>query len=906
MEQLAEQIANPQLDGVATDVIGTMFDFLPPAGIIPADALDLSGAQAQNRFFPPHFGVDAVPIPVDQLDVAFESAAALDAYDTRFSDDVRMLVPVPAHLYEPRLLQQEFIDPIFAETILAFKDRRNELLGAAAVRAIYAAYVTAVDGKAPDFPNDATSDDEAPAAPPFEPAEQEYDTNVDAAGNLRIPAFDQLHADLLKLVNKPHVDAEAEDGPNLERDGLKTYIARLKQAADTADDNIDIGFLRVQSDIYRMRQLVMGKDIAAKLVTSPALSSIITDEMSSYTTREALRDYLNTAKDAPVQVERDIPLAAAAAFTPNIEFIQPLESTATFSLLNLAQESKFTPIVDFGVIKEVPPAAIEDQSPIVGSIPNLRDTTIGQRIQVSGAVDAKDNTRATQYEIVNNLGQNAIFADLEVPVVVGYEGSRVNYENIAVQELAGNPGRLFDVNQPGEDEVAYFNAGIDVIDVSVAALRAAEARIKRFRDAVALAEATLKRFQSTLTQVNGRLSVLGDELAEARHDVSVAEALRDEEQSRLDAINARRRQILRDEVKFLAYIRPRTTETLIATPLRAVDPGYTPAAVPACLRAAEVVPPELRAMTDLFRDVPIRWLVQMPKLLDRLDRVELLQEVMVTGIARAQTPTRSRAVLFQNSSFSGNLGQAIARTYTAQQQTTTLIRNNLAQFDPLILRGRTWKQLRDLLTENASLDDLVEAGHGKSDVAQQALAELDDMAQVAACLYARFGDVRPVLRLRWAETLSQYDEPVNLRNLSNLERFGEVDILERRQMQQLVDWLHNAVDSAAPQAVAMINDLIRVCLLLASHAPVNQLINARVAAPAPVLPGKSLTLNVDLSRVKIGMNVLIYDKIETNKVVAQAVIDDLSERTAAARAVSAVPTSWSIRTPPSSSPRPRP
>ncbi len=192
-----------------------------------------------------------------------------------------------------------------------------------------------------------------------------------------------------------------------------------------------------------------------------------------------------------------------------------------------------------------------------------------------------------------------------------------------------------------------------------------------------------------------------------------------------------------------------------------------------------------------------------------------------------------------------------------------------------------------MAADTASLDDLVDAGHGKSDVAQRALAELDDMAQVAACLYARFAEVRPVLRLRWAETLSQYDEPVNLRSLTSLQGWGEIEVLERRQMQQLVDWLHNAVDGRAPQAVAMINDLIRVCLLLASHAPVNQLITARIAQPSPVLPGKPLTLNVDLGRVKIGMNVLIYDKEERTKVVAQAVIDDMSDRVATARVIDA-------------------
>jgi hypothetical protein len=378
--------------------------------------------------------------------------------------------------------------------------------------------------------------------------------------------------------------------------------------------------------------------------------------------------------------------------------------------------------------------------------------------------------------------------------------------------------------------------------------------------------------------------------------VSVAEALRDEEQGRLDGINSRRQQVLRDEVKFLAYMRPRTTETLISTPQRAIDPGFTPAAVPECLREDQVVPAELRAMVDLFRDVPIRWLVQMPKLLDRLDRVELLQELMVTGISRAKSPARSRGVLFQNSSFSGSVGEAIARTYVAQQQTAITARAVMAEFDPVRLAGRSWKQLRDVVSETASLDDMVDAGHGKSDVAQRALAELDDMAQVAACLYARFAGVQPVLRLRWAETMSQYDAPVNLRSLTSLPGWGDVEVLERRQMQQLVDWLHNAIDAGVPQAVAMVNDLIRVCLLLASHAPVNQIISARVAQPAPVVPGKSLTLNVDLARVKIGMNVLIYDAIDKNKVVAQAVIDDLTDRVAAARVVSAVRTDLTVDT----------
>lgn len=882
LEQLAEQVADPTLDGVETARIGSMFQFLPPAGILPADALDVT--TAQNHFFPAHFGVDAVPIPLEQLDVAFEASAALEPFDTRFTDYVRLLVPVPTHLYEPRLLQQEVIDPLFAETIDRFKTRRDDLRGRRdVVRTIHTAYVTAIQGKAPAYPADPTAGDETATSTPFEPPELEYNTQVTDAGGREIPAYTQLHNDLVARLGATHVDGEGETGLNLNELGLKRYIDRLKQAADAADDNIDLGFLRVQTDIYRVRQLIMGKETAAKLVTSPALAAIIAEEQSSYATREALDGYLKKARDIAVDGnERNISLTNR--FSPTLELSQPLDRSNTFTLLNLANENiNLAPTFEFIAPKELPPQMIEEQAPVVGAIPNLRDTTIGQRLERSAAVDAKDNTRSTQFEIVNTLGTSPLFEGLEVPVVAQYEGSRVVYENRSIQDLRADPEILFEVNPPGEDEGSYFNAGIDVIDVSVAALRAAEARIKRFREAIALVEGVLQSFQRTLQQITLRLRVLDDDLAEARHDVSVAEALRDEEAARLAEINQRRRQILRDEVKFLAYHRPRSTATLTATPLRALDPGLTPLAVPACLRSVQRIPSELRAMVDLFRDVPIRWLVQMPKLLNRLDRVELLQEVIATGITRAKTPARSRAALFQNSHLGSALGQAIAHTYTAQAQTAAVARLALAEFNPQVLRGQSWKQLRDLTADNASLDDLVEAGHGQSDVAQRALRELNDMAQVAACLYARFGEVRPFLRLRWAETLSQYDEAVNLRNLTNLENWDQVEILERRQMQQLVDWLHNAVEANVPQAVAMINDLIRVCLLLASHAPVNQLLTATVAQPTPLLPGKTVTLNVDLTQVKIGMNVLFYDREDKSKVVAQAVIDDLTSQVAAAR-----------------------
>ena len=92
----------------------------------------------------------------------------------------------------------------------------------------------------------------------------------------------------------------------------------------------------------------------------------------------------------------------------------------------------------------------------------------------------------------------------------------------------------------------------------------------------------------------------------------------------------------------------------------------------------------------------------------------------------------------------------------------------------------------------------------------------------------------------------------------------------------MVDWFHRAVNSQIPQAVALANDLVRVCFLLASHAPVNQLVTARVKRPAKLQPGIRLDLDLTLNRATIGMKVQIYDKLEPGRVVAHAVVEDLT------------------------------
>jgi hypothetical protein len=155
---------------------------------------------------------------------------------------------------------------------------------------------------------------------------------------------------------------------------------------------------------------------------------------------------------------------------------------------------------------------------------------------------------------------------------------------------------------------------------------------------------------------------------------------------------------------------------------------------------------------------------------------------------------------------------------------------------------------------------------------------------VAACLYSDFSAVLPVIRLNWAERLIQVDGPVNLANLGSLPRWGEIPILERKEMQALVDWLFSRINTGEPEAVAHINDLVRVCILLASHAPVADIIAGDVIRDTTVTPGARIDLTADLARVRLGMHVLLYNG---SQAVARGVVENLASGVATARVLTA-------------------
>ena len=100
-------------------------------------------------------------------------------------------------------------------------------------------------------------------------------------------------------------------------------------------------------------------------------------------------------------------------------------------------------------------------------------------------------------------------------------------------------------------------------------------------------------------------------------------------------------------------------------------------------------------------------------------------------------------------------------------------------------------------------------------------------------------------------------------------------------MQELVDWLFLRINDAQPEAWRLIDDLVRTCLLVASHSPVNQILSGHVQQDTPLQPGGQVKV-VPPMGVKIGMHVLMYKGAD---VVARGVVEDLSAGVAATRII---------------------
>jgi hypothetical protein len=822
------------------------------------------------------------------------------------------------------------------------------------------------------------------SSPALQPPEEDFGTRLDEATGKReaAPLADlRTTLDGMGLFSVGELD-------RLEREGVRPFAADLSAAVRRADDYIDFSFTRVQTDMYRLRRLMLGKQGAQRLATSPALASIIQDE-SALRQRERLMDYLEGIRAERVEADKTPSESASAAagttagasgaaprsepgggflmpnlfaravrpaapmqvtfsptaFTP-AAFTPPQPETGAEKFMAGAKFAPAGPVArapDIRVVDDIrfetPPIRpvirkpVEQPSvekvlfskPLIGEAYDFRSVTIAERMQTPAANEAKSFAVLTRFEVLNGLkalqdsvqrehGLRLRFDDVLFPGFARAVGTPNAVRRLRVLQEPAQTGkaavyRTFDipvresrafgkvVEKEGEleglleendpldgDESAFFSMAVELLDATTAGLRNVEGKVQQYREALNRCQAAEGELVTHARSADRRLKELADELAEVRHDVAVARALYRDELDRVRAVNERRVLVLRDHVQFFAFQRPRLASAQLDAPVRPLDPAFTQSPVPAALADTSQAPPELRAVVELLREAPLRFFHVADRLLQGLDNVPVLRGTLEAARARALGRAHPRLVEPLEDRFAGKLGGAIERTLGAQRQVIGLYRDRTAQLDLSGLHWYNWSALRERALDHLSLGDLIDAAHGRTGVDRAGARELDDTLRIATALHRDLGQVKPALRLDWAEALSQYDQAADLHDLFALPRFGEVELAQRRQMQALVDWLFGRVRKDQPAAWALMSDVVRVCILLASHAPVNQVVAGRVQRETEARVGGTIELAADPAQVRVGMHVLLYD---VAKRPVHAVVEDLAPGVAVTRVVHA-------------------
>ncbi len=586
--------------------------------------------------------------------------------------------------------------------------------------------------------------------------------------------------------------------------------------------------------------------------------------------------------------------ASGATFSPTGSRAT-FSATASRATLNSALSSAtFSPIEPGTVSQPATPTDVVAQSPLVGAQLNLRTLTIAQRLA------NPPSQEGIFYAVGNRLAFVQLLADLEItiddiPILVDQWPFPPATTTTAAQTTSGQIGLqvplilptfhdfratpsavLAAVEAPrlnlDSDEADLFSTGIHVLEQHSQLLRAVEGRIAQYNDFLAECRTALTNIQSDLPQAQTLLTQLENALAQGRQDVAFTTALLNDEIQRVANVNDQRTYTLQNYVQVVAFTRPRTLVTAADVPSRQLVPGNIASPVPTCLSQSVTIPAELREITSLLREAPVGWMPAIQALLNKLERPILLQEFAFDSQARAVMQLQLPLRVSSAASRSGVYAPAIASIYSNNQQTFRAFQTERAAFQPNLLINQSWiSQIQTLQYITATADLLAsEAVH--AEVVNATSRLMQQISSVATCLYARAGQALPINRLAWAEFLRGLGFSIQLQSLAVLPNWNTQEYVSRQQMQLLVDWLFQQIDTTNSAAVAFMSDVVRVAILLASDAPVSAVIGGAVTLATTPKVGGIVSLTLPSDRVVHGMYVQLYS---SGVLAAQAVVTDL-------------------------------
>lgn len=720
-------------------------------------------------------------------------------------------------------------------------------------------------------------------------------------------------------------------------EGLDAVLVRLDGRVRSASDHVDLGFLRARTDIFRVRQGVLGTDHARRFLTSATAADLVQRDENPVVSEQAFSDYFRrlnqnidpapyTKKDTPQgpAAENDAPglaaTRAAATFPATTRLVtpfnpihpvitKPVVTTRPDTLLTDRLSTAKPGIQPVATLSgglsgaEVKPAVLAGQSsPLVDAVVGAsllgatqNEVTLADRFGGAGAILTRNAAAKGKHDFVTTgsaglKGLDLVIDDLPV---FGF-GKTVEGKvktDLKVSDL--DDAEDLDAGEPsGNDlhEAAYFKRTIDSIDNLVRFLRGVELRTEDYRRLQGDVSATRERLQAAAQALYSETDRIGTRLAEVRHDLSVALALRAEEVARLAALVERRRTVLRERVPYLVFRRPRLAQGFAEVPRLALQPAVVDDPVPRCRSGQHAMPAELQAMVDTLRDVPARWLRPLVRDFGRFDQLDDLTKLLGRARERLAVPLSLPSPLGVRGGAGSATGLLLGERLAQHERQLTAVHAESHTLLPQT-EATNWKQALLQVQQVVAIRDIVAVAPSSHPVTLRAAGLLDDIAGVAACLHDALCQTPAALRLHWAERFSQLDAPVSLRQLSTLPGFGRLspgtgstdslDPIAWRRMQALVDWLFaQVIDEPVP--VRAIDDLVRVCVLLSAHAPVKRIVSARLRRPVPAIRGSLLDLALEVAQARVGGQVLVYSSA-TQQVIARAVIEDLHPEGASAR-----------------------
>jgi hypothetical protein len=422
------------------------------------------------------------------------------------------------------------------------------------------------------------------------------------------------------------------------------------------------------------------------------------------------------------------------------------------------------------------------------------------------------------------------------------------------------------------DEGGLFSTGVRVVEQHSQLMRALEGRVQTYVDFVSLCSMALANVQNNVQSAQTLLQRLDNDLSQTRQDVAFTTALLGDEQQRVANVNAQRQQVLATSVQVIAYTRPRTLETMQDVPSRQLVPGNVVNPVPTCLQQSTAIPPELREVVALLSDAPANWFPPVATLVSGLSRpselANLASDVQARAAMDLALPLKVSSALATPSVY----GPAIAGVYAANQQVFRGFQVQRSSLQPSALATQSWSAQVGTLTNIMGIGDLTASEAVHTEIANSTARIVAQVGSVATCVYTRANLALPVDRLAWAEFLSGSGLTVQLQSLAILPNWNAQPYTDRQQMQLLVDWLFSQIDASNAAAAAFMSDVVRVSILLASHAPVNDVIAGAVLIRNQAVVGSRISLTLPSTRIAAGMYVQLFSK---GNLAAQAVVSDL-------------------------------